>query len=77
MKTPRLLPVVIAATTALLLFKGIGLVTSGGYVLVGTQAAQAASGAPAAHAPAPRGRRPHHAAAARDDAGGYEAGARR
>jgi flagellar motility protein MotE (MotC chaperone) len=40
-KTPRLLPVVIAAATALLLFKGIGLVTNGGYVLVGTSAATA------------------------------------
>ncbi|WP_055049391.1 MotE family protein [Devosia sp. A16] len=53
MKTPRLLPVVIAATTALLLFKGIGLVTTGGYVLVGTGSAVAAGeggghGAPAA-----------------------------
>jgi flagellar motility protein MotE (MotC chaperone) len=45
LKTPRLLPVVIAATTALLLFKGIGLVTSGGYVLTGTAAAVAAGGA--------------------------------
>jgi len=44
MKTPRLLPVVIAATTALLLFKGIGLVTNGGYVLTGTQTAIAAGG---------------------------------
>ncbi|MGC4077416.1 MAG: hypothetical protein QM702_10360 [Rubrivivax sp.] len=42
-KSPRLLPVVIAATTALLLFKGIGLVTSGGYVLTGTTSAVAAS----------------------------------
>jgi flagellar motility protein MotE (MotC chaperone) len=44
MKPPRLLPVVIAATTALLLFKGVGLVTGGGYVLVGTQTAAAAGG---------------------------------
>lgn len=50
MKTPRLLPVVIAATSALLLLKGIGLMTGGGYVLVGAEAAQAAGGAPA---PAP------------------------
>jgi len=42
MKTPRLLPVVIAAATALLLLKGIGLVTSGGYVLTGTGSAVAA-----------------------------------
>lgn len=48
MKAPRLLPVVIAATSALLLLKGIGLMTSGGYVLVGTQQAQAAGAAPAA-----------------------------
>ncbi len=44
MKTPRLLPVVIAAATALLLFKGIGLVTTGGYVLTGTGSAIAAGG---------------------------------
>jgi flagellar motility protein MotE (MotC chaperone) len=41
-KSPRLLPVVIFATTALLLFKGVALVTGGGYVLMGTQAASAA-----------------------------------
>lgn len=44
MKTPRLLPVVIAAATALLLFKGIGLVTTGGYVLTGAGSAIAAGG---------------------------------
>jgi flagellar motility protein MotE (MotC chaperone) len=44
MKTPRLLPVVIAAATALLLFKGIGLVTTGGYVLTGAGSAVAAGG---------------------------------
>ncbi|MBK8083838.1 MAG: hypothetical protein IPK28_08380 [Devosia sp.] len=44
MRTVRLLPVVIAATAALLLFKGVGLVTSGGYVLTGTNAAVAAGG---------------------------------
>lgn len=44
MKTPRLLPVVIAAATALLLLKGIGLVTTGGYVLTGTGSAVAAGG---------------------------------
>jgi flagellar motility protein MotE (MotC chaperone) len=38
---PRLLPIVIAAAAALLLFKGIGLVTEGGYTLVGTAAATA------------------------------------
>jgi flagellar motility protein MotE (MotC chaperone) len=41
---PRLLPIVIAATAALLLFKGVGLVTEGGYALVGTTTAQAAGG---------------------------------
>lgn len=44
MKNPRLLPVVIAATGALLLLKSIGLVTGGGYVLVGTGTASAAGG---------------------------------
>ncbi len=39
---PRLLPIVIAATAALLLFKGIGLVTEGGYSLLGTTTVQAA-----------------------------------
>jgi flagellar motility protein MotE (MotC chaperone) len=38
---PRLLPIVIAAAAALLLFKGIGLVTEGGYALVGTTVATA------------------------------------
>lgn len=41
MRSVRLLPIVIAATTALLLFKGTGLVTSGGYVLTGTGTALA------------------------------------
>ncbi len=36
MKSIRLLPVVIFVGLALLLFKGIGLVTNGGYVLTGT-----------------------------------------
>jgi flagellar motility protein MotE (MotC chaperone) len=45
---PRLLPIVIAATAALLLFKGIGIVTEGGYTLVGTtQAVAAGDGASA------------------------------
>ena len=39
MKSVRLLPVVIFAALALLLFKGIGLVTSGGYVLTGSATA--------------------------------------
>lgn len=42
MKSIRLLPVVIYAALALLLFKGIGLVTDGGYVLTGATAVQAA-----------------------------------
>ncbi len=44
MKTPRLLPVVIFATLALLVFKGIGLVTNGGYVLTGPAVARASEG---------------------------------
>lgn len=51
MKSIRLLPVVIAAALALLLFKGVGLLTSGGYVLTGTGVALAEAGtdqAPAA-----------------------------
>lgn len=52
MKTPRLLPVVIAAATALLLFKGIGLVTTGGYVLTGASSAVAAGGGGEGKAPA-------------------------
>jgi flagellar motility protein MotE (MotC chaperone) len=40
----RLLPIVICAALALLLFKGIGLVTNGGYVLTGAAVAQAAGG---------------------------------
>lgn len=42
MKSPRLLPVVIFAAAALLTFKGIGLLTNGGYVLGGPSAAHAA-----------------------------------
>ena len=44
MKSVRLLPVVIFAALALLLFKGIGLVTNGGYVLTGTDTVLAAGG---------------------------------
>ncbi len=40
----RLLPVVIAATFALLLLKGLGIMTSGGYVLTGPNPAEAAGG---------------------------------
>ena len=38
MKSVRLLPVVICAALALLIFKGIGLMTNGGYVLTGPTA---------------------------------------
>lgn len=41
MTSIRLLPIVIFATFALLVLKGVGLVTEGGYVLVGTNTAQA------------------------------------
>jgi flagellar motility protein MotE (MotC chaperone) len=43
-KQIRLLPVVIFAALALLLFKGIGLVTEGGYVLTGPRQVLAAGG---------------------------------
>jgi flagellar motility protein MotE (MotC chaperone) len=42
----RLLPIVIYASVALLLFKGIGLITDGAYVLVGAPPATAATEAP-------------------------------
>lgn len=41
MKSIRLLPVVLVAITALLVFKGIGLWTDGAYVLTGTEFASA------------------------------------
>ncbi len=44
MRSIRLLPVVIFAALALLVFKGIGLVTNGGYVLTGPVAAIAQEG---------------------------------
>ena len=44
MKTIRLLPVVILAALALLLFKGVGLLTTGGYLMSG--AVQAATAEP-------------------------------
>lgn len=44
MKPIRLLPVVIFAALALLVFKGIGLVTNGGYVLSGPTAVAAEEG---------------------------------
>jgi flagellar motility protein MotE (MotC chaperone) len=43
-KSVRLLPVVIFAALALLLFKGVGLLTNGGYVLTGSNAVLAAGG---------------------------------
>ena len=47
MKSIRLLPVVIFAAAALLLFKGIGLIANGGYVLTGPNAVLAADTRPA------------------------------
>lgn len=44
MKTIRLLPIVIFAATALLFFKGVGLLTNGGYVLIGVTTAVAEGG---------------------------------
>ncbi|MCF6326070.1 MAG: hypothetical protein L3J21_02120 [Devosiaceae bacterium] len=41
MKTLRLLPIVLVGATALLLLKSIGLITQGGYTLLGTDVAQA------------------------------------
>lgn len=46
MRSVRLLPVVIFAALALLLFKGVGLLTNGGYVLTGPNAVLAAGGTP-------------------------------
>ncbi len=53
LKSPRLLPIVIFAAVALLAFKGVGLLTNGGYVLSGTQPALAADAAPAASGSTP------------------------
>lgn len=55
MKPVRLLPVVIAAGLALLVLKGVGLVTEGGYVLVGSSTAQAAGADSGASHDAPAG----------------------
>lgn len=44
MKNVRLLPVVVFSAAALLLFKGVGLVTTGGYVLTGVTIATSAGG---------------------------------
>ncbi|HHY48660.1 MAG TPA: MotE family protein [Alphaproteobacteria bacterium] len=49
----RLLPVVIVATFALLLLKGVGILTGGGYVLVGPSVTRAESGGGHAEAGAP------------------------
>lgn len=43
MKSIRLIPIVVFAAAALFVLKGIGLVTQGGYVLVGTQSTLAQS----------------------------------
>lgn len=55
MKTVRLLPVVVMAVAALLVFKTIGLVTNGGYVLTGVTAARAAGASGGEAAPGPEG----------------------
>ncbi len=44
MKNIRLIPIVLMATSALLLFKAIGLLTHGSYVIEGTQSVVAQSG---------------------------------
>jgi flagellar motility protein MotE (MotC chaperone) len=53
LKQIRLLPVVIFAAMALLLFKGIGIITNGGYVLTGVQIAAAEGDAGAASSDVP------------------------
>lgn len=65
MKAIRLLPVVICATLALLVLKGVGIATNGGYVLAGVAVAQAAGadthgggGGAAVGADAPAGQDP-------------------
>ena len=52
MKQIRLLPIVIAAAGALLLLKGFGIMTGGGYVLTGSTQVQAAGGGGGAAKPA-------------------------
>lgn len=66
---PRLLPIVIAAAAALLLFKGIGLVTQGGYSLVGISQAVAAGGGESAPKAEAGG---DHAAGGGGEAGGTD-----
>ena len=51
MNRVRLLPIVIFAALALLVFKGIGIVTNGGYVLTGTTVAVAQAGEDSAAQP--------------------------
>jgi len=51
-KTIRLLPVVIFAALALLLFKGVSLLTTGGYLMSGAVQAATVDHAPAAEEPA-------------------------
>ncbi|UXN72452.1 hypothetical protein N8D56_14105 [Devosia sp. A8/3-2] len=55
MKTVRLLPVVVMAVAALLVFKTIGLVTNGGYVLAGVTTARAAGATGSEAAPSQPG----------------------
>lgn len=55
MKSVRLLPVVVMAIAALLVFKTVGLVTNGGYVLAGVTPARAAGATGGAAAPAEAG----------------------
>lgn len=55
MKTPRLIPTLIVAASALLVFKTVGIVTGGGYALVGTGTAVAAGGGEDHAAPADTG----------------------
>lgn len=62
MKTPRLIPTLIVAASALLVFKTVGIVTGGGYTLVGTGTAIAAGG----------GGGGEHAAPAADVGGGLD-----
>lgn len=52
MKQVRLLPIVIAAGAALLVLKGFGIMTGGGYVLTGPTQVQAAGGGAAPKDPA-------------------------
>lgn len=49
LRSPRLLPVVIAAAAALLIFKGVGIMYGTGYVLTGPSPAVAAGGGGGGH----------------------------